>query len=199
MLKLYNCLRERHRHRLAVPPRVAPQFALNLTPMSEQSAKKPLQRILTVLFGLAFLGSTGFGLLRLFVNPVKEPEAEPSQETAGIDPHLTAAQDRERGYRKVLEREPENKFALDGLAVTRLQMQDYQGAIQPIEQLLELEPENPRYLQALVDTRLKINDYQGAIKPMYRLVQLYPEDAKLKELLAEIETKASQENSGKLP
>ena len=162
--------------------------------MSEKSAKKPIQRILTVLFGLAFLGSTGFGLLRFFVNPVKEPEAESSQETAE-EPQRKAAQDRERGYRKVLEREPENKFALDGLASTRLQMQDYQGAIQPIEQLLELEPENPRYLQALVDTLLKINDYQGAIKPMYKLVQLYPEDGNLKELLAEIETKASQENS----
>ena len=163
--------------------------------MPEKSARKPFQRILTMVFGLAFLGSmTGFTFSMFFNSPVNQREAETAEENSSIDPRLQELQERESGYRQVLEREPNNKFALENLAKARLQMQDYQGAIQPLEKLRELEPENQTYLQVLVDTKLKMNDYQGAIEPMEKLIQLYPDAENLQVLLAESKTKSTENN-----
>ena len=49
-----------------------------------------------------------------------------------------------RGYEKVLAREPDNLTALSGLVRTRLDMQDLEGAIIPLEKLIELNPQQRR-------------------------------------------------------
>ncbi len=106
---------------------------------------KTFQRVITLIFGLAFIGSTGAIVLAgLFDN--KEPVAE-----TAVNPQLSEEQIQSqiRGYEKVLEREPENLTALNGLAQLYLQTGNAEAAIAPLEKLAQLQPQQQEYQQIL--------------------------------------------------
>lgn len=111
--------------------------------MADKTPKEnPLKRILVVCSMVAFLGSTGYGLFGLYSNALQQPQTTATPEEASVAQQLAA---KERGYELVLEREPENRLALEGLVEIRLQMQDTQGAIAPLERLVELHPQDAGY------------------------------------------------------
>ncbi len=123
--------------------------------MSDQKSKEsPLKRILLVFSMVAFLGSTGYGLFGLYSNALQQPQTTATSEEASVDQQLAA---KERGYELVLEREPENRVALEGLVEIRLQMQDTQGAIAPLEKLIELHPQEARYKVQLDQLQQQMN------------------------------------------
>lgn len=100
---------------------------------------KSLQRLLVIVFGLAFVGSTGAvivgGLLNregTTANQSAYPEAPSPTEQL---------QSQARGYAKVLEREPENPTALLGLLQISLQTGDLKTAISPLKKLIAIYPE----------------------------------------------------------
>lgn len=101
---------------------------------------KTLQRILTILFGLAFVGSSAFFMLgSLFSSDSNSSSSSsPTQNIPSAQEQLLL---QARGYEKVLAREPDNLTALSGLVRTRLDMQDLEGAIIPLEKLIELNPQ----------------------------------------------------------
>ncbi|NEP62223.1 MAG: tetratricopeptide repeat protein [Symploca sp. SIO2G7] len=105
-------------------------------------ATKPIHRILLIFSMVSFLGSTGFATWRLFSNSWKD--AQENTTTAGTTKD-SQLQTQEQGYKLVLQREPENQVALNGLVETRLQMDDVQGAIQPLEELVRLNPDRSDY------------------------------------------------------
>lgn len=113
--------------------------------MPEKSTKKKLQRILIVASGLAFLGSTGVFLLGLFNNTSQSTQPVQTQ-TGSIEEKL---KQEEKGYEAVLQREPNNPAALQGLVQTRLQMGNLQGAIEPTEKLVKLYPNEPKLKELL--------------------------------------------------
>jgi cytochrome c-type biogenesis protein CcmH/NrfG len=95
---------------------------------------------------VSFGGSTIFGIVSLFASGLssqhqQKPTAAVSQES------LLAAQ--ERGYETVLQREPQNQTALEGLANVRLQMNNQVGAIEPLEKLVKLNPDRADYKELL--------------------------------------------------
>jgi predicted Zn-dependent protease len=147
------------------------------------SSQKPLMRFLTILSGLAFAGTSIFGLAGLFTKAFQEPQKNAQTAT---DAQTSQLQAQERGYEAVLQREPDNQIALQGLVQIRLQKNDLQGAISPMEKLFKLNPDNQIALQGLVQIRLQKNDLQGAISPMEKLVKLNPDNAQYKALLAGI-------------
>lgn len=113
--------------------------------MPEKSAKKKLQRILILASGLAFLGSTGVFLIGVFNNPSpSNPEIQ--TQTDSVEEKL---KQQEKGYEAVLQREPNNPAALQGLVETRLQMGNLQGAIEPTKKLIELYPNEPKLKELL--------------------------------------------------
>jgi cytochrome c-type biogenesis protein CcmH/NrfG len=114
--------------------------------MSQNTSQKPLQRILIILSCIAFAGSTVIATAGLFISAFQEPKDTPKTATA----KTTAAQEEQlkaqaSGYETVLQREPENQAALQGLVQIRLQMKDFQGAIAPMEKLVKLNPGNAEY------------------------------------------------------
>jgi predicted Zn-dependent protease len=92
---------------------------------------------------LFFFGSTGFTMVNLFASAWNQPDVEATQSPE--DP----LKQQEQGYELVLQREPDNVAALEGLVNTRLQMNDQAGAIEPLERLVKLRPHQTDYTTLL--------------------------------------------------
>ena len=111
-------------------------------------ANKSLQKTLILLSGAAFLGLMTFPLMNMFRRSQRQQAQLPQQEAAPA-PSQEQLQETEKGYETVLAREPNNPVALQGLVETRLQLNNLEGTIEPMEKLIELYPEEEQ-LQALL-------------------------------------------------
>jgi predicted Zn-dependent protease len=149
--------------------------------MPAESKKGIFKRVVVIVAGCAFLGSTAFGVLSMLGDASQEPVA--GSPNAEIIQQLEA---QEKNYALVVEREPENKLALEGLVQTRIQLGDFEGAIAPTETLLAQDPDNQVALQGLVQAKIQQEDFEGAIAPMEKLVALNPERPDYEALLAQL-------------
>ncbi|MEH1969777.1 tetratricopeptide repeat protein [Nostoc sp.] len=106
------------------------------------SRKKQIERrqkIVTIVSLVSFVGSTVFAVI-----PAIQQASQPKPATASASPE-SGLQQQARGYELILQREPENPTALEGLVNVRLKLKDTQGAIQPLEKLVKLRPDRPNY------------------------------------------------------
>lgn len=109
-------------------------------------------------------------VLPFFIGQGNQDTATPSTQPV---PGQTDAQGelaaRARGYEQVLEREPDNRVALEGLVEARIQMGDLEGVIEPLEKLADLQPDVPDYRVLLGQAKQEIGDLEGAAQS-YRTV-----------------------------
>ncbi|AFZ35114.1 hypothetical protein Sta7437_1547 [Stanieria cyanosphaera PCC 7437] len=122
--------------------------------------RKTLQRVLVLLFGLAFIGSTAF----MLVGSIFSNDSQPPASTATTPSNEEQLQAQIRGYEKVLAREPNNPTALQGLVQARLALQDLPGAIEPLEKLVQLYPQEPE-LKALLEAVKQQSSQNPQSKP----------------------------------
>ena len=111
--------------------------------------KKRILRIFTLISAIAFLGSTGFNLIRMITNPAQSIQVSTQAEDLAQQLQAQA-----QGYELVLQREPKNQTALQGLVEIRLQMNDFDRIIKPLEMLVRVSPEQEQY-QILLATMKK--------------------------------------------
>ncbi|MEO1428001.1 MAG: tetratricopeptide repeat protein [Cyanobacteria bacterium J06632_19] len=86
-----------------------------------------------------------------------------------------------KGYEQVLEREPENQTALQGLLEARLQLLrfgqgDIKGVINPLEKLSKLNPEETRYAVLLAQAKQQTGDKEGAAQAYRTVLETKPGD-----------------------
>ena len=108
--------------------------------VKKKEQEKRILRIFTLISTVAFLGSAGFNLIRMLTNPAQSTQV--STQAEDLTQQLQA---QSRGYEMVLQREPENQSALQGLVEIRLQMKDFEGTIEPLETLVRLNPQQEQY------------------------------------------------------
>jgi cytochrome c-type biogenesis protein CcmH/NrfG len=96
---------------------------------------------------IGFGGSTLFTLVPMFKDALQRQNQPQTTEVNSAEVQLKA---QEKGYQSVLQREPENLTALEGLVNVRLQLNDPKGAIEPLEKLVKLRPEREDYKALLV-------------------------------------------------
>jgi cytochrome c-type biogenesis protein CcmH/NrfG len=113
--------------------------------------KKRILRIFTIISALGFLGSAGFSFIRMLTNP-----AQPTQVSAQAEDLTQQLQAQVRGYEMVLQREPENQLALQGLVEIRLQMKDFERTIEPLEMLVRLNPKQEQYKTLLATIKQQV-------------------------------------------
>ena len=113
--------------------------------------KKRIIRIFTLISAIAFLGSTGFNLIRMLTNPARSTQV--STRAEDLTQQLQA---QARGYEMVLQREPKNQIALQGLVEIRLQMKDFERIVEPLETLVGLSPEQEKYKALLATIRQQV-------------------------------------------
>ncbi len=114
-----------------------------------KTSKKPqtsktLSRIVTLVLGLGFAGST----LAIAFSSVFSPNNSRASNSGNTDNAPSVEEQIQlqvSGYEKVLEREPKNVTALEGLAQLYLQTGDPRQAIPTLEKLVEYYPEQEQY------------------------------------------------------
>ncbi|MDZ7959692.1 MAG: tetratricopeptide repeat protein [Aulosira sp. DedQUE10] len=107
---------------------------------SKQIKRK--QNLLTIVFLVSFVSSTVFSGVSLIKHAIQTSKTVvPSPESS--------LQKQEKGFEMVLQREPENLVALEGLVNVRIELKDTQGAIQALEKLVKLSPERQDYKDVL--------------------------------------------------
>lgn len=113
---------------------------------------KTLQRLLTLILGVGFAGSTLFVILGSFLGQNSNSTSNPDNKANNTPSIEEQAQIQARGYEKVLEREPKNITALTGLVEIYLQTGNIDKAIPVLEKLVEFYPEQQEFndlLQAI--------------------------------------------------
>ncbi|MEM9542564.1 MAG: tetratricopeptide repeat protein [Cyanobacteria bacterium P01_E01_bin.42] len=158
---------------------------------------KPFQRVIIIVSGLAFLSSMGIMAASVWSG---DPNSQHSGHSGqlGEEEFNNQLLAQESGYVAVLEREPENEIALQGLIQTRLALQKWEEVIEPLEILAERAPDSSDVWQALAVARIQLQDYEGAIASMEKLIELNPENEEFKEQLEQLEIASkAQKHTGK--
>lgn len=113
-------------------------------------------QVATLISAIFFLGSASASMFQLF--STAEQTNREKQSVAVEDTTNQQLQEQEEGYKFVLQREPNNQVALEGLVNIRLTINNYQGAIAPLETLVKLYPDRADYSKVLADVKQKIGD-----------------------------------------
>ncbi len=108
------------------------------------------KQLITLFSMVAFLGTFGYSTINLFQGAFNQPSQQDlTQQQSNQRQQELEAQ--ARGYEIVLQREPNNQIALEGLVGVRLERQDNQGAIEGLEKLVKLAPDREDYKSKLAE------------------------------------------------
>ncbi len=137
-----------------------------------QKRSRWLINIFLVVTIVGFLGLSFFPLLENILprfNTAGTP-ASPSP----LTPQTPALAAQAQGYELVLQREPDNSAALQGLLEIRLQQGDIKGAIEPLEKLSQIKTEEPDYAILLAQARQQLGENDGAIQTYRQILVTKP-------------------------
>ena len=116
---------------------------------NREKAKKRKKLIISISIA-SFFGSSVMAAVPAIQQIFQEddvPQAESVESTL---------KQQEQGYQLVLQREPNNQVALDGLLQVRLQLDDIPGAIEVLEKLVKLNPEREDYKRGLENLKKEL-------------------------------------------
>lgn len=158
------------------------------------SKKTRFQKGMIVVSIVGLIGYLGSSAL-VFLNRPEQASQPTPQNPEEVEKERLLAE--EKGYEGVLEREPDNEFALAQLAQLRLQMGKTTEAIAPLEKLVDLNPDDvdPQILQVLAALQIQAGNLQGAIAPLEKLVALNPDDPQLKQTLEQLKQQVESPSS----
>jgi tetratricopeptide (TPR) repeat protein len=148
-----------------------------------QPRNRWILRIILALAVSAFIGVSVIPIISAINNPSPSNQNTASTSSVPSSDQLSKLQDQARGYELVLQREPENQTALNGLLEARLQLLslkqgDIQGVIQPLEKLAQLNPESSEYGVLLAQAKQQIGDQEGAAQAYRSILTTKPGDLK---------------------
>lgn len=130
---------------------------------------KSTQKFIVIVSGLALLVSMTAAGFSFRQNPSSSPEQANSGTAPSPEERLKSIIE---GYESVLQREPDNPTAKQGLEealraliATQIQAQNLEGAIAPLEKLAALVPENEEYQQVLQQLKEAQKQAQAAPSP----------------------------------
>ncbi len=133
---------------------------------SKATKAKKAQKVVVILSGIAFLGSSVAGIGGLIASSLQEPTAKenPAQSQ---NAQLNA---QEKGFLAVLQREPKNPTAIRGLGEIiemRMQQGDVPGTRATLVELIKIDPTNQKYKEflAAIDKQIADTKKVGTLKP----------------------------------
>lgn len=133
-------------------------------PITDDSKKKRkkltrmeiFQKAFSCLGAIAFLSMTGSGLIKMYSDAFQSNQEISQGASSTINDQISQLAAQENGYELVLEREPNNSVALEGLAYTRIEMGDVEGAIEPLEKAIALNPDRQDLIDLLNNSKISL-------------------------------------------
>lgn len=128
---------------------------------------KPIHRIFTLVSIVIFFGSTAFAAAHIINNAPNSSRENTNVGASSVESQmqLQATQlqlkGQEQEYKIVLQQEPNNQVALEGLVRIRLQMQNAKGAIELLKKLAKLNPDKQEYKTLLAQTEQQVSKSRG--------------------------------------
>ena len=112
-----------------------------------QQKDKRKKKLVASISIIGFGGSILFGAFGTIQRAIQAPQP---QATISVESSL---QEQALDYELLLQREPENQVALEKLSLLRIQLEDFKGAMEPLEKLTSLHPERQDYQVLLVNVK----------------------------------------------
>ena len=116
---------------------------------NREKAKKR-QKLVILISIISFFGSTVMAAIPAIQEIARQDNAS---QAASVESTL---KQQEKGYELVLQREPNNQVALDGLLKVRLELNDIPGAIEPLKKLVKLNPKREDLIVQLEDLEQQV-------------------------------------------
>jgi len=135
--------------------------------------------LISVVLVLAVIGFVGFSMLPLISSAFRDPQSTIATPASGQKPNVvekSKLQDQAKGYELVLQREPENQTALQGLVQSRLELRELKKAVAPLEKLTALNPKRTEYTLLLAQIKQYNGDHEGAAQAYHSILQTKPGD-----------------------
>ncbi len=142
-----------------------------------QKSNRWLINIILVVAAIALVGGSMLPLLTSTIEQSQPPTstASPAGQTA-LTAQKSQLEDQARGFELVLQREPENQTALQGLVDARIKLGDVKGAIPAIEKLAALNPTQPQYTLLLAQAKVRAGDIEGGQNAYRSILKTKPGD-----------------------
>ena len=143
--------------------------------MSKKS-NRWLINIILVVAAMALVGGSMLPLLTSTIEQSQPPTASPL--ASGQTPTAQKSQltDQVRGFELVLQREPENQTALQGLVDAKIKLGDVKGAIPSVEKLAALNPTQTQYTLLLAQAKIRTGDIAGGQNAYRAILKTNPSD-----------------------
>ncbi|MCT7980525.1 tetratricopeptide repeat protein [Laspinema olomoucense] len=111
---------------------------------------KKIRQFFVVISIASISSSLLFNTVKLFGSYFQQAPTEANTEVTSAASKLA---DQARGYELVLQREPKNQIALEGLAKVRIELNDLPGAMETLEQLIRLNGDRENYKKQLAQIK----------------------------------------------
>lgn len=99
---------------------------------------------------------------------------QPRPPVDGVVNGATSLESQALGYQLVLEREPDNVNALQGLLEIRLQQKNLPAAIAPLERLGQIQADQVQYRILLAQLKAQLEDNNGAARVYREILNQFP-------------------------
>lgn len=149
---------------------------------SVNGTRKKWLTVLLLFFGIIpFIATSVIPLIdAISTRPVSSPSPSPTVTTANRKAELEG---QEKGYQAVLQREPDNVTALEGLVNTRLEMVQagyakIPSVIDPLEKLAKAKPDRTDYLVLLGQAQQYAGNREAAAQAFQNVLATKPGDIK---------------------
>jgi len=143
-----------------------------------QPRNRWLINIILVVAAIALVGGSMLPLLTSTIEQSQPPTASPlsSGQTAATTTPQSQLADQVRGFELVLQREPENQTALQGLVDAKIKLGDVKGAIPSLEKLAQLNPTQTQYTLLLAQAKVRTGDIAGGQNAYRSILKTKPGD-----------------------
>ena len=131
--------------------------------MSSSSDKPKQKTWILVVIGIIVAAFIGVSVLP-FLNSVgnQQQANNPASSSPSTEQQQQDLAEQARGYEAVLEKEPENESALQGLIEVRIKQGKIEAALPPLEKLADLNPDEDAYRILLAQAKQQVGELEGA-------------------------------------